>query len=95
MVSVPAVSRGVHTSYFTWCPCQLFHVLSVPAVSRGVHASCFMWCPCLLCLRQLFHVVSMPAAVLWLAASDPGWVSWCGQQLTVGLGCTPWHTLQG
>lgn len=32
------------------------------------------------------HMVSMPPALLMPAASDPGWVSWCGQQLGVGLG---------
>lgn len=31
---------------------------------------------------QLFHVVFVPAAVLGSAASDPNWVSWCGQQLS-------------
>lgn len=50
------------------------------------------------------HVVSMPVAVLGPAASHPGWVSWCGQQLRVGLGaglvghgvslgCVPWLIL--
>lgn len=76
-------------------------MVSLPAVSRGVHASCFTWCPC-----QLFHVVSLPVAFLGSAASDPGWVSWCGQQLRIGLGTglvehglsvsgAPWLTLQG
>lgn len=32
------------------------------------------------------HMVPMPPALLMPAASDPGWVSWCGQQLRVGLG---------
>lgn len=32
------------------------------------------------------HMVSMPPALLVPAASDPRWVSWCGQQLRVGLG---------